>query len=176
MYPRTSYTILAIALIALCLTSGACSSGKYGVITRERVSAFLNKMDEAAQRRDLDTILAHVSRKAQFKVTIEGFGPTQNLSFNRDQYADYARQVFAVVQAYEYKRGETVINIDPDGQTAYVADETFENATIQGNVIRTVSRGTAVLVLEDGELKITFSQSVGRPIQASSAPRMTSFR
>ena len=173
MYPRT--TLLAIALMTLCLISGACSSGKKGVITRERVSAFLEEMDNAAQRRDLDTILAHISSKAQFKVTLEGFGPTQNLSYNRDQYAESSRQMFEVLQAYEYKRGDTVINIDPDGQTAYVADETFENATIQGKVIRTVSRGTAVLVLEDGVLKITSSQTVGRPVQASSS-RTTSFQ
>ena len=166
MFPRNWFpSSFSYALLALCFLSSACSSKPQGFITEQQVTAFLQEMDKAARNKDVDTLVGALSKDVKFKVTVEGFGPTQTLTFNRDQYRDYSKQAFGVVRDYDYRRGETVIKVEPDGQSAYVADETFETTTVGGQVIRTVARGTATLKLEDGKLVIWRSEAATRPLK-----------
>jgi len=167
---------MCCALIALCFLSSACAGKQTGSITRQQVSAFLDEMEKAAKNKDIEAIMSHVSPNAQFKITIEGFGATQNLVLNRDQYRDYMTQGLNAIESYEYRRGDTVINIEPDGQTAFVADEEFETATMKGQTISTVATGTSTLKLEDGKLVVVSSSSVGRPAPPSPAAKRVSFK
>jgi ketosteroid isomerase-like protein len=176
MFPRNRFhSTIACALAALCFLSSACSSKPEGFITQQQVAAFLDEMDKAARNRDVDTLVAAISEDAQFKITIEGFGPTQTLTFNRDQYRDYSKQAFGVVGDYDYRRGQTVIKVEPDGQSAYVADETFETTTVGGQVIRTVARGTSLLKLENGKLVISRSEAIARPLKPGENIQPTKF-
>jgi ketosteroid isomerase-like protein len=163
MFPRKSFIqIGTYALIALCFLSSACQ--QKGTITEQQVRAFLDEMDKAAKNRDVDALVAKLSEDAEVKITTEGFGPAQTMSLNRDQYRDYSEQTFGLVRDYEYRRGHTVIEVDTDGQSALVADEIFETATIGGQVIRTIGRATSTLKLENGKLVITKSEGVARPV------------
>ena len=175
MFPRNSLQATCCALIALCILSCACSSKPKGVITREQVNALLDEMERDAKNRDLEALMSHISPDAQFKITIEGFGPTQTMNINRDQYRDYMKQGFAAAEAYEYKRGTTVINIEPDGQSALVADESFESVTMRGRVIRSVTRDSSTLKLEDGKLVVVSSEGVARPAPEPPATNRASF-
>ena len=176
MFPRQCFlSAIACALVALCFLSSACSSKQKGFITKQQVAAFLEEMDEAARKKDVDALVANLSEDAQFKVTVEGFGPTQTLTFNRDQYRDFSKQGFGAVSDYDYRRGETVIKVEPDGQSAYVADETFETTTVGGQVIRTVARGTSILKLENGKLVISRSEAVTRPLKPGENIQPTNF-
>ena len=171
---RPLLSILSCALIALCFFS-ACSSKHNSVITEQQVSTFLNEMDNAARNKDVDGVVSRMSQDVQLKVTIEGFGPTQTVSLNRDQYRDYSNQSLSVTGDYDYRRGETVIKIEPDGQSAFVADETFETTTVRGQVIRTVSRGTSTLKLENGKLVISRSEATLRPLKTGEKPQPAGF-
>ena len=176
MFPRNGFlAVLAFALIALCFLASACSSKQKGFITKQQVAAFLDEMDKAARNKDVDTLVANLSEDVQFKVTVEGFGPTQTLNLNHDQYRDYSKQGFGVIGDYDYRRGETVIKVEPDGQTAYVADETFETTSIGGQVTRTVARGTSILKLENGKLVIARSEAVVRPLKPGENIQPTKF-
>ena len=174
MFPRNSHlSTLSCALVSLCFLASACASKQQGVITEQKVSAFLAEMDKAARNKDVDALVAGMSEDVRLKLTIEGFGPTQTLTFNRDEYRDHSKQSMAVVGDYEYRRGETIIKVEPDGQTAYVADETFETVTIGGQTIGTVARGTSTLKLENGKLVITRSEASARPLKPSENARLT---
>ncbi|MDT4897409.1 MAG: hypothetical protein QOH25_2486 [Acidobacteriota bacterium] len=176
MFPRNRLpAALSCTLVALCFLSSACSSKPKGFITKQQVAAFLDEMDKAARNKDVDTLVANMSEDVQFKVTVEGFGPTQTLTFNRDQYRDYSKQGFGVIEDYDYRRGETVIKVEPDGQSAYVADETFETTTIGGQVTRTVARGTSILKLEEGKLVIVRGEAVARPLKPGENIQPTKF-
>lgn len=176
MSPRKSFQALSWMLIALSLLSSACSSQK-GFITRQQVVALLDEMEKAAKNRDIEALISYISPKAQFKVTIEGFGPQpQTMMLNRDQYREYSLQALNAIETYDFKRGDTVINIDPDGQTAFVADESYETVTMRGRVISTVIRGTSTLKLEDGKLVLVSSESVGRPAPVSPSANRVSFK
>lgn len=177
MFPRKSLQALSWMLIALCLLSSACSSQQKAVITRQQVIALLDEMEKAAKNRDIEALISYVSPTAQFKVTIEGFGPpSQTLILNRDQYREYSTQALNAIETYDFKRGDTVINIEPDGQTAFVADESFETVTMRGRIISTVIRGTSTLKLEDGKLLLVSSESVGRPIPVPPSAHRVGFK
>ncbi|HEX8847761.1 MAG TPA: hypothetical protein VF791_24185 [Pyrinomonadaceae bacterium] len=178
MFPRNSFLrVLPFALIALALLSSACSSRQKGPITRQQVLALLEEIDNAAKKRDVEGLASHFSRDAQLKVTIEGFGPgVQTLNFNREQYLDYSKQALDAMDAYDFKRGETVINIDADGQTAFVADESFETFTIRGQVMRSTARSMSTLKLEDGRLVITASESRAHVSTGPTPSKQASFR
>lgn len=166
MFLRKSFLpILSCALVALCFLTSACSNKEKTVITEQHVSAFLAEMDKAARNKDVDAIIAMMSEDYQLKVTMEGLGPAQTMTLNRDQYRDNGKLTFSMVTDYDYRRGETVIRIEPDGQSAYVADETFETTTIGSKVLRTVARGTSVLKMENGKLVIYRSEAHARPLQ-----------
>ena len=166
MFPRKSLsTILTCALVALCFLSSACSSKPKGTITEQQVRAFLEELDKAANNKDVDAVIAAMSEDYQIKMTVEGFGPTQVMTLDRDQYRDYSKQAFSAVSDYDYRRGDTVIKVEPDGQSAYVADETFETTTIGGRTIKTVSRGSSILTLENGKLVISRTEALARPQQ-----------
>lgn len=175
MFSRNSFPfILSCALIAaFCLLSSACSGkqAQGGLITRQQVSAYLAEMDKVANKRDVDALIPMLSKDVKFQITIDGFGTTQTLAFNRDEYVDYCRTGLAAVEDYEYKRGETDIKIEPDGQSAMVADEVFENSTMGGRKMRSVARTTSILKLEDGKLVLARSEGaililkVGEKIQ-----------
>lgn len=167
--PISFRSYLSYALVALCFLSSACSSKQTGTITEQRVRAFLEEMDRAAKNKDVNAIVANLSEDAKFTLTIEGFGPTQTLSFNRDEYRDYSEQGFSAVSDYDYRRGDTVIRVEPDGQSAFVADETFETTTIGGQTIHSVARGTYILKLENGKLVISRSEAVARPLPVKNA-------
>jgi ketosteroid isomerase-like protein len=176
MLPRRSYlSTLSCVLIALCFLMSACASKQQGVITEQKVSAFLAEMDKAAMNKDVEAIIAGMSEDVRLKVTIEGFGPTQILTFNRDEYRDHSMRSMAFVGDYKYRRGETIIKVEPDGQTAYVADETFETMTIGGQTVGTVARGTSTLKLENGKLVITRSEATARPFSPEGKTRPTRF-
>ena len=163
MSPRNSFPFTlscALLLAALCLLS-SCSTGSkqpQGLITEQQVSAFLAEMDKAANNKDIDAIVPMLSEDVQFKITVDGFGMTQNLSFNRDEYIDFGRKGFAAVDEYEYRRGQTRIKVEPDGQSASVVDEIFETTTTGGQKLRSVARTTSVLRLENGKLVLARSE------------------
>ncbi len=176
MFPRNPFIpILSCALIALCFLTSACSNKPKSVITEQQVSAFLAEMDKAARNKDVDAIVAMMSEDVQIKITMEGLGPTQTMTVNRDQYRDNSKLTFSMVSDYDYRRGETVIRVEPDGQSAYVADETFETTTIGGKVIRTVARGTSLLKLENGKLVIYRSEGIARPVQSTKKAQPAGF-
>ena len=176
MFPhKSSLPILSCALVALCLLTSACSSKQKGVITEQQVSAFLAEMDKAANSKDVEAVVAMMSQDVQLKVTMEGIGPTQAITLNRDQYRDQSNQTFSMISDYEYRRGETVIRVEPDGQSAYVADETFETTTIGSQVIRMVARGTSLLKMENGKLVIFRSEAVARAIQPAKKSQPAGF-
>jgi hypothetical protein len=164
MFSRSSIlSSCTCALIALCFLSSACAKKPKGVITEQQVSAFLEAMDKAAQNNDLDAIIAGMSEDVRLKITLEGFGPTQTLTFDREQYRAHAVQSLGMTDFYDYRRGETVIKIEPGGHSAIVAAETYETSTIGNQTIGAVSRVTSILEMEDGKLVITRSEAVARP-------------
>jgi ketosteroid isomerase-like protein len=165
MFPRKLFTpTLSCALVALCFFSGACAKKQKGVITEQQVNAFMEEMDKAANNNDVEAVVAMMSEDVQLSLTIEGFGPTQNMTFDREQYRAYSKQTMAMTDFYDYKRGYTVVKVEPDGLSAFVAAEITETSTIGEQTVGGVSRQTSTLEMVDGKLVITRSAAVMSPL------------
>lgn len=168
MLPCKNFTHrLACALIALCLLASGCAKKQKSFITEQQVKAFLEEMDRAVNKNDVDAILAMMSEDVRLYVTTEGFGPTQDLTFDREQYRTHHKQSLGMTGIYDYKRGYTAIKIEPDGQSAIVVAEVFKTADIGEQTIGSVSKQTSTLELKDGKLVITRSAAVARPLPAA---------
>lgn len=176
MFPRKNFIPnISCALIALCFLLSACAKKEKGAITEQQVNAFLQEMDRAANNNDADAILALMSKDVRLSVKIEGFGPTQNLSFDREQYKTHIKQSLGMTDVYDYKRGETVIKIEPDGQSAFVVADIMETAKIGQQTIGTIARETSTLEMEDGKLVVTRSAAVARPMPSEKNARRVGF-
>ena len=148
-------------LLAICLFSfDGCSSEKK--ITEREVLDLLNKVDVAAKNKDVDTVIANMSEKAQIKLTVTASGQTQTFTFNRDQYRDYIKKTFAVGGNYTYSRQNTQVQISPDGKSAVVADEVTESIVVNGQVIHSEVTETATLGRENGKLVVQYIEGNGK--------------
>jgi hypothetical protein len=176
MYSRKFFThCISCSLVALCLLSTACARKEKGVITEQQVNALMEEMDRAANNNDVDAIVALMSKDARLSITMEGFGPTQTLYFDREQYRDYIEQTLKMTDVYDYKRGETVIKIEPEGHRALVVADIIETSTIDGRTIGTIARETSTLEIEDGKLVITRGAAVARPLPPATKARRAAF-
>jgi ketosteroid isomerase-like protein len=172
--PRKFFTpTLSCVLLALCFLSGACAKKQKGVITEQQVNAFLKEVDRAANSKDIEAVIALLSEDVHLDLTIEGFGPTQTMSLDREQYRKQMEQTLRMTNVYDYKRGETIIKVEPDGQTAFVIADIYETTKIGGQTIGTVSRETSTLEMEDGKLVVTRSAAVSRPLPSMNKSRPT---
>jgi hypothetical protein len=159
MFPHNSrLQIFCCTLITLCLllSASSCTRGRKSRITWQSVAAVLEEIDEAAKSKDADAIVKHFSKDAQIKVSVKGPNDARmEMAFTRDQYRDYAQHSYDLIDSYEYERTETVIKVNPDGQSAVVADEVLESATTGGQTIRSVTRETATFKLEGGRIVLS---------------------
>lgn len=165
MFPRRLFIpTLFSALIALCFLSGACAKKQKAVITEQQVTTLMEEMDRAANNNDVEAIMALMSEDVRLSVTVEGFGQTQNFTFDREQYKKHIEQTLGMTNVYDYKRGYTVIKVEPDGQSAFVTAEITETAKIGDQTIGTISTENSTLELEDGKLVITRGSALSRPM------------
>lgn len=176
MFPRKNFTpSISCTLIALCFLLSACAKKEKSVITEQQVNAFLQEMDRAANNNDADGILALMSKDVRLSIKIEGFGPTQTLSFDREQYRTHLKQSLGMTDVYDYKRGETVIKIEPDGQSAFVVADIMETSKIGQQTIGTIARETSTLEMEDGKLVVTRTAAVARPMPSDKKAQRVGF-
>jgi ketosteroid isomerase-like protein len=176
MFPRKFFTLtLACALIALCFLSSGCAKKEKGFITEQQVNALMEEIERAANNKDVDAIIALMSKDVQLKITVEGFGPPQTMTLDREQYRTQSKQSLGMTDVYNYRRGETVINVEPDGQSAVVVADVYETTTLGKQTIGTVSRETSILGLEDGKLVITRGEAITRPLPSVKKSRPAVF-
>ena len=161
-------SLLTFALLAFCiLSSGGCSKKqKGGGITEAQVSSFMEELDRAEKNHDVDAIVALMSEDVRVNITAEGFGPAQNLAFNRDQFKAHSKQSLGMTNLMDYRRGDTAIKVQPDGQSAFVSAEKFKTYTINQQTAGSVTKVSLNLEVEDGKLVITRSDEVSRPLPA----------
>jgi SnoaL-like domain len=164
MFPRRSLIqSLSCALIALCLTT-ACAK-KETVITEQKINAILEEIDAAARNRDIDTIVKHFSKKARITLKIKSSPLVKSESryvpidtrwtMTRDEYRDYYKRSMSDIDTFDYRRKDTIIKINADGQMAVVGDQVFETAKMGEADVSSVTEETAVFEIEDGQIVIT---------------------
>ncbi len=133
-------------------------------ITEAEIQAIIAQSDSAAQKKDVEGICANLSEKIQIKLAVEAAGQRQNFTLTREQYQDLLKKAFAVTSNYNYTRKNTNVKISNDGKSASVMDETTESATVNGQVIKTVSAEASIWKRENGKLVIIYLDVAGKQL------------
>ena len=149
------FGILGAGCLYLLLTVTVCLAEQATKITEEKILSLLTSMDEAAIRQDVKALIAHMAPNVTIQLEIPGPGGKQTFRFNIKEYETHLKESFAQASDYKYKRTETNIEIAKDGQTARVTDTVLETVSIGGQTIRSETRETAMLELQNGKLLIT---------------------
>jgi len=137
--PRPRRPLAPIAVFAFLVTPAAPLAGQDD--SRASVSAVLDTLHEAASEADFDRYFSLYANEAVF------LGTDATERWTREEFMDYARVPFDTGTGWTYHMLERHIAIAPGGRTAWF-DERLENAGLGE------TRGSGVLVMEDGRWKI----------------------
>lgn len=108
---------------------------------RADVSAVLDALHEAASEADFDGYFSLYAREAVF------LGTDATERWTREAFMDYTRARFDTGTGWTYHMLERHVSVSPGGRTAWF-DERLDNVNLGE------TRGSGVLVLEDGRWKI----------------------
>lgn len=108
----------------------------------ERVGSVLDGLHEAASEADFDRYFGLYASEAVF------LGTDATERWTREEFMAYTKARFDTGTGWTYHVLERHINLAPDGETAWF-DERLENAGLGE------TRGSGVLIVEDGDWKIT---------------------
>lgn len=130
-------------------------------LTEDSVRAFYNQLTAAAQARDIDGVLGHMSEDARVHIKAAAAGGDMNLDMK--QYRELLRQGWSTLDGYQVTVAIQHVEIATDGQSATLSGLTEERYQLQGQTQQSRSQETASLRLVDGEPKITLVEVVIQP-------------
>ena len=135
---RARLTVALLVICAGCATSAPPPSLGSAITGVNRV---LNDFHDAAAAADFDRYFGHFARDAVF------LGTDATERWTVEQFMAYARPHFRPGGGWTYHPRARTVSFTPDGRTAFF-DELLDNAGLGQ------TRGSGVLVLEDGEWKV----------------------
>lgn len=130
-------------------------------LTEDGVRSFYNQLTAAAQARNVDGVLGHMSEDA--RVLIKGADAGGDMNLDMTQYRDLLRQGWSTLDGYQVTVAIQRIEVAEDGQSATLNAQTEESYQLQGQTQQSRSQETANLRLVDGEPKITQVEVVVQP-------------
>jgi hypothetical protein len=122
-------------------------------LTESALRAFTAKIDAAAARCDVDTVIDHVAELAILSGT--GYQEGQMLRFrmNKAQYRELLTRVCSAASDYRNERTNEKISIE--GDQAIITADVVETMVIDGQQITTKVRERATVESIDGKLMLT---------------------
>ena len=131
-----------------------CSSAVFAQnLTEKAVRDLMAKVDQAAVRKDAETVSKTLSDSVEIIMMISHGGQTQRMAMRKDQYMAALRQGWAVSSNYTYRRANEKIVLN--GPKAYVSSEVFESMVINGQSLSTSSKESATIELINGTPLVT---------------------
>jgi hypothetical protein len=149
------FGILGVSFVYLLLALPPSLAQQESKITEAKILDLLKSMDEAAIKKDVKAIVAHMAPNAIIKLEMLGPQGKQTLRLNIKEYEAYLKQGYAATSNFNYKRTNTKIKISTDGRTARVTDTVLETMSMGGKTISGETKETALLELRNGKLFIT---------------------
>lgn len=140
--PRSRRSLVPKTILAVLISSALPATPLAGQDdARAEVSAVLDALHEAASEAEYDRYFSLYADEAVF------LGTDATERWTREEFMDYARGPFETGTGWTYHTLERHIAIAAGGRTAWF-DERLENAGLGE------TRGSGVLVMEDGSWKI----------------------
>jgi hypothetical protein len=146
--------IKAIAAASIVLLV-SCRALAAGPMTVEQIQQVIDAADAAAIRRDTQGIGEYLSERFEKTVEIPYRGGTAATKLDKHQYLDLIDKGWADMEAYSYRREDTVINVATDGRSGESSSTITETVVIGGETRVSKVREYARYALENGKPVIT---------------------
>jgi hypothetical protein len=146
--------IKAIAAASIVLLV-SCRALAAGPMTVEQIQQVIDAADAAAIRRDTQGIGEYLSERFEKTVEIPYRGGTAATTLDKHQYLDLIDKGWADMEAYSYRREDTVINVATDGRSGESSSTITETVVIGGETRVSKVREYARYALENGKPVIT---------------------
>jgi len=146
--------IKAIAAASIVLLV-SCRALAAGPMTVEQIQQVIDAADAAAIRRDTQGIGEYLSERFEKTVEIPYRGGTAATKLDKRQYLDLIDKGWADMEAYSYRREDTVINVATDGRSGESSSTITETVVIGGETRVSKVREYARYALENGKPVIT---------------------
>jgi hypothetical protein len=126
-----------------------------GPMTVAQIQQVMDATDAAAMRRDTQGIGSHLSERFEKTVTFPYQGGTAATKLDKREYLNLIDKGWAAMEAYSYRREDTVINVAADGRSGESNSTITETLVIDGETRVSKVREYAQYALEDGKPVIT---------------------
>jgi hypothetical protein len=132
-------------------------------ITEAQLTAYVNLVDNAARKGNVNAVVATMARDVKIKVNVVSPNNQEKVgTLTRDQYAIVTRMLMRRRLAYTLVRKNTRFKIYEDGKTASVTSDVYETLTLKEGTLRTVSSEVAIVTLRNGRLLVTSVETRSR--------------
>ena len=145
---RPIASIFVIAAVLLCSSPTIAEE-----LVASDIKAFGAKMDAAAQRCEVDTVLSRIAELAVISGTDVAQGNTRMFHMNKEQYRDLLTVSCASGRQWSSVRTNEKISIE--GDQAIVTADVTETTTLDGRQASSQLRERATVELIDGKLMLT---------------------
>jgi hypothetical protein len=127
------------------------NEGEAPAITREAVAMMISEIEDAANRKDIDSISYYLASELVVLMTVDSPGGRQDLRLNKQEYLDKLQQEFSSPQ-YHYKSYNVEIIISQDGNSATIVEDIRETVGAKTEV---VSNQKSAIELRGGQIVVT---------------------
>jgi hypothetical protein len=117
------------------------------------LKTFTAKIDAAAARCDIDTIVDHIAELAVISGTVYQQGQMRMFRMNKTQYRQMLTTTCGAASSYRYERTNEKISVD--GDQATITADVAETMVVDGKEVSTRVRERATVESIDGKLMLT---------------------
>lgn len=148
-------------LAALCLSAAAgavWAAPPVAAPSASEVTAAIQAMDAALQKKDIDTALKAVAETAQIRLGVTTDKGPEILPLGRKEYRDVLNTTLADAEQYRIERKAPLVTQLKDSKVLYT-DFVSEIIRSRGKETRTLSQERFLLERQDGQVRITVLES-----------------
>jgi hypothetical protein len=129
--------------------------GEAPAITREAVAMMMSEIEEAANRKDIDSIAYYLAPDLVVFLTVDSPGGRQDLRLNKEEYLEKLQQGFSKIPAYSYRSENVDIIISQDGKSATIVEDIRETVGTLEAKTEVVSNQKSALEFRGGRIVVT---------------------
>jgi ketosteroid isomerase-like protein len=121
------------------------------LLTHENIDRFLDTLDQAIRRKDLDGVLRLIAPDAVITIQMKQGTQQQTVTLTRDEYRKTLEMSFAFPSANDYARAQTAVSLAPDERSAKVSYKSTETLRQAQREVKIEGEGTLILRVRGGK-------------------------
>lgn len=124
-------------------------------LTREGIELLLNTLDEAIRRKDVDSVVRHMTPDAIITIHMKQGSHQQMALLTREEYRKTLAMAFAFPSANDFTRTITSVSLAADERSAKISFKSTETLLQANREFKTEGEDTLVVNIRDGKPMIT---------------------